>query len=406
MSDQHDSTQTSGREHDDSGILPRTIDEPAGDSGATYVPGGARRARKRRGRGLSGCLAVLVALGIVAGLLYVGVTAGLDRLRDQFGDPEDYPGPGRGNVSFEVAQGDSVAQMGRNLKEAGVVASVDAFTDAASANPGASSIQVGFYPLKKEMPAADVVDVLVDPSNIVTQTVTVPEGLRVVDIVDVLAKGTDFPAAAFEKALDNPAKIGLPEYAEGNAEGYLFPATYAFAPTAKPVDMLRQMVARWQQAAEDADLEGAAAALDLTPHELMTVASLVEAEGRGDDMPKIARAIYNRLSPDNTETNGLLQIDATVNYALGRNLGVAISEEDLQVDSPYNTRLYPGLPPGPIEAPGDAAIRAAAKPADGPWLYWITVNLKTGETKFAETLDEFNRYKAEYLEYCETSDAC
>ena len=227
------------------------------------------------------------------------------------------------------------------------------------------------------------------------------------DIVELLADKTKYSADQFEAALDRPQQLGLPDYAGGEAEGYLFPATYGFSPKAKPVDMLAAMVDRWRQAAEESGLEEAAADLGYTPHELMTVASLVEAEGRGDDMPKIARVIYNRLeNPDNGQTNGKLEIDATVNYALGRNLGVSLSEEDLAVDSPYNTRLYPGLPPGPIEAPGDAAIAAAADPAEGDWLYYVTVDLATGETKFTADYDEFLQFKAELLEYCETSDAC
>ncbi|MDF1605604.1 endolytic transglycosylase MltG [Nocardioides sp. YIM 152315] len=373
------------------------------DDGTPYEPG-RRRSRKRRS--VPGCLAVIVALAVIVGGFYFVVTWGIDKIGDQFSSADDYPGPGHGNVTFQVHSGDTAAVMGRNLKSDGVVASVEAFIDAANADPESNGIQAGYFPLKKEMAAADVVDVLVDPSNMVKDTVTFPEGLRVVDMVKILAEQTDYSKKDFEKVLDKPDKLGLPDYADGNPEGYLFPATYDFGPDATPESMLTDMVDRWRQAAEDADLEAAAADLGYTPQELMTVASLVEAEGRGDDMPKIARAIYNRLQPDNTETNGLLQIDATVNYALGRNLGVALTEEDLAVDSPYNTRLYPGLPPGPIEAPGDDAINAALNPAEGPWYYWVTVNLKTGETKFATTLDEFNEYKAEFLQYCETSEAC
>jgi UPF0755 protein len=140
----------------------------------------------------------------------------------------------------------------------------------------------------------------------------------------------------------------------------------------------------------------------------MTIASLIEAEGRGKYRKKISRVIYNRLeNPDNGLTNGLLEIDATVNYALGRDdLGLGLTAEDLEVDSPYNTRKYPGLPPGPIEAPGDDSIQAALTPTDGPWLWYVTTNLKTGETKFTDDYDEFLEFKDEYLEYCETSDAC
>ena len=171
--------------------------------------------------------------------------------------------------------------MGRGLKAAGVVASVDAFIEAAGANPEAGTIQAGFYPLLKEMKASDVVAILVDPDNIVTTNVTIPEGLRVKDIVDLLVESTGFPKADFEKALQDPEALGLPAYAEGNPEGYLFPATYSFGPEEKPADMLHDMVVRWQQAATENDLEAGAEALGYTPQEIMTIASLIEAEGRG-----------------------------------------------------------------------------------------------------------------------------
>ncbi|MGD9960206.1 endolytic transglycosylase MltG [Nocardioides sp.] len=361
----------------------------------------------RKGRGLSGCLAVLVALALLAGVAYFAISKGVEAISDRFGGPEDYPGPGTGQVLVEVQEGDTGADIGNTLKAKGVVKSVTAFTDAFAANPDSTGIQVGYYQLRKEMKASDAVELMVDPANLIENSVTIPEGLRLVDIVATLAKKTDFTKKQFNKVLDSPGKLGLPAYAEGNAEGYLFPATYAFAPTATPTSMLKAMVDRWRQAAEAADLEASAEALGRTPAELMTIASLIEAEGRGDDMPKISRVIYNRLdNPDNGITNGKLQIDATVSYALGKQLGVALTEEELDVDSPYNTRKYPGLPPGPIESPGDDAIDAAAHPADGDWLFYVTVNLKTGKTKFASTLEEFNTYKAEYLQYCETSDAC
>lgn len=366
--------------------------------------------RRRKRRGLPGCLAVLVALAVLVGGFYLGVTKGVDWVSDQFSSAADYPGPGTGEVSFEVEKGDTVAEMGRNLKDQGVVKSVQAFLDAAAAEPDSGTIQVGFYAMKKEMAADDAVAVLIDPANQVKNTVTIPEGLRVVDIVDVLAEKTDFGAAKWETALADTEALGLPDFAGGNPEGYLFPATYEIGPKATPADILAMMVARWRQAADEADLEGAAEALGYTPHELMTIASLVEAEGRGDDMAKIARVILNRLEGpgDQGGTNGRLQIDATVNYALNRTGTVAVTLDELEnTDSPYNTYLNAGLPPGPIEAPGDEAIAAASNPADGPWYYYITVNLKTGETKFTETYAEFLALKnGEYAEYCETSDAC
>lgn len=396
MTDEYD-------EHDGGSLLGGDVD---GD-GTTYEPG-RRRGKKRRS--VPGCLAVLVAALVVVGGFYFVVTWGMDKLGDQFSSADDYPGPGTTPVTFEVQEGDSIAQMGRNLKDAGVVASVDAFIDAAGANPESQGIQVGYYPLMKEMPAADVVDVLVDPNNMVKDTVTIPEGLRAEDIVALLAKKTDYKKGEFQKVLDNPEQLGLPEYAEGNAEGYLFPATYDFGPNATPESMLTDMVDRWKQAAKDADLEAKAEELGYTPQELMTIASLVQMEGRGDDMPKVARVIYNRLeNPENGITNGRLEIDATVNYALGKRGIARLTDDEVAsvADSPYNTYEQAGLPPTPIAAPGDDAIKAATHPADGDWLFYVTTNLRTGETKFTDSYDEFLQFSAELDEYCETqSDRC
>jgi UPF0755 protein len=369
--------------------------------------GGEAPARKRAG---AGCLLLLILVLLMGGVAWVGLTKGVDWARDQFAAPADYPGPGVDPVLIQVASGDTADQIGQTLKKAGVVASAGAFIDYARAHEVASAtIQVGYYEVKTKMSAAEAFTALTDPRNIRTDQVAVPEGLRVVDVVDLLVAKTDFNKHQFNRVLAHPASIGLPSYAHGNAEGYLFPATYAFSPDAKPSDMLKAMVDRWKLAADKVDLEGSAQRLGYTPHQLMTIASLVEAEGRGDDMAKIARVIYNRLEgPGNKAgTNGLLQIDATVNYALHRKGTIATSNADLQVDSAYNTYKHAGLPPGPIEAPGDAALEAAAHPATGGWYYYVTVNLKTGETKFAKTYDEFLRYRSEYDEYCRTqSDRC
>jgi UPF0755 protein len=374
----------------------------------TPTPAGGRRAERSRRRG-PGCLIALVILAVLAGIAYWGVTTGLDKVQDQFSSADDYPGPGSGEVNFEVKQGDSIAEMGRGLKEAGVVASVDAFIEAAGANPEAGKIQAGFYPLLKEMKASDVVAILVDPDKIVTTDVTIPEGLRVKDVVELLVEKTGFPKADFDKALEDPEALGLPAYADGNPEGYLFPATYDFGPEEKPADMLRDMVVRWEQAATDNDLEASAEALGYTPQEIMTIASLIEAEGRGKYRDKIARVIYNRLEIDPNPAAGFLQIDASVNYALDRTGSTVITEEDKEsvADSPYNTYTQKGLPPTPIEAPGDDSIQAALHPAEGPWFFYVTVNLKTGETKFTDDYDEFLEFKDEYQEYCDTqSERC
>lgn len=373
-----------------------------------YVPGGARRAKKKRSP--VGWIVGLVVVALVVAGLYVGAKKGAEFLDGLFGEADDYPGPGTGEVLFAVESGDTAAAIGRGLKDAGVVASVEAFINEANADSASSGIQVGTYSLMSEMSARGALEVLLDPKNQVKDTVTVPEGLRVVDVVEVLAERTEFSKRQYEKALDRVDALGLPDYADGNAEGYLFPATYEVRPDDKPVDVLARMVARWRQAADEAGLEQRAAELGRTPGELMTIASLVEAEGRGDDMPKISRVIWNRLEGPGSRggTNGLLQIDAAVNYALDRKGTIRLStaEIDSVASSPYNTYKQVGLPPTPINSPGDAALDAAANPVDGPWYYYVTVNLATGETKFAEDYDEFLTFKAEYNRYCETSDAC
>jgi UPF0755 protein len=399
-------------DHADDGVEPEQTyapdpeaDEPdEHDEGYDpYYLGGSRKKKKR---GFSGCLAVIVALAVVVGGAYVVGTKGFHYLKDHLSHSADYDGPGHGKVTFEVKQGDSTTAIGQHLKADGVVASVDAFVSAANGDKG---IQVGFYQLKKEMSAADAYKVLKNPDNLIRTTVTIPEGLRAVDIVGILADKTKYSVAQFDAALKNTDALGLPAYAKGNPEGYLFPSTYPFGPTEKPIDMLKDMVDRWKQAATDDDLVAGAATAGKTPAEIMTIASLIQAEGRGSDMPKISRVIYNRLDgPGSKEgTNGLLQIDATVNYALHRTGVVAVTtDETTNTDSPYNTYKYPGLPPGPINSPGDEAIKAALDPVAGPWYYYLTVNLRTGETKFGVTYQDFLGFKQEYAQYCTTSSRC
>jgi UPF0755 protein len=368
---------------------------------------GERRSHRRQRRSYVGCMVALVLIGLVVGVGYVALDRGVDWARDFFADPEDFDGPGHGKVVITVAEGDSATDIGRTLEEAGVVGSVEAFVDAANANSESRGIQVGSYQMKLEMSAEDAVLLLVDPGkNRIRNQVTIPEGFTVEQIVERVVAETKLTERQLEKVLSSSA-LGLPEYAEGEPEGYLFPDTYEIFPDTTARSLLQEMVERWQSAADAVGLEEAAAELGYTPHELMTVASLVEAEARGEYMPMVARVIYNRLEDDGAPTYGLLQLDATVNYAHGRDIGARTTEADRQIDSPYNTYEYPGLPPGPIEAPSEAAIDAAASPADGDWLFYVTVNLRTGETKFAATLEEHNANVEELNEYCRNeSDRC
>lgn len=371
------------------------------DLGLDLDPEHRHRSRHRRRNGL-GCLAVLIALAVLAGGAWFAYDRGMEVLRGRFDPAPDYTGTGSGSVLVEVEQGDNATDIANTLVEEDVVKSVEAFTSAAMANPDSTRIQVGFYEMQRQMSAESALEVLVDPSNMVQSAVTLREGLTVEQIVEALARDTDFTKRQYERVLNRPQALGLPPYAQGDPEGYLFPATYQVAPNATPRSVLTMMVDRFKQAADELDLVAEAEQLGVSPHDVVTVASLVQAEARFDeDFAKVSRVIYNRL-----EEPMPLQFDSTVHYAVGRDGGVGTSDADRATDSPYNTYMYPGLPPTPINAPGEQAIEAALNPADGPWLYFVTTNPDDGTTKFAESYDEHLQNKREFEEWCSTSPNC
>lgn len=337
-----------------------------------------RRRRQRRRKNITALVVVLVVLGGIGVAVW---KLGMPLIDDLRGASEtgsqDYPGPGAGEVDVTIPAGATGADMAVLLVEADVVASARAFTDAFAANPDAPSIQPGTYRLQLKMRAADAVAALVNPGNRVVTRVTIPEGFRLSQVLERLASVTAVPIEDFQAALADPAAIGLPAEAGGNAEGWLFPATYSFEPEQTPAQMLGAMVA---QTVSVLDQRGVPAE---ARQAVLIKASLVEEESPGGDAsPMIARAIENRLA------NGMrLEIDAAVAY--GANVpGTAITEETKALDTPYNLYLHAGLPPTPIASPGAASIDAVLAPADGPWLFWVTVNLETGETRMAETYPE------------------
>ncbi len=168
-------------------------------------------------------------LGLLVGGAWVGMRI-LGTTLGGFGAADDYPGPGSGEVVIEVAAGDSSSAIGDTLEQADVVASSDAFVDAAVADDRALGIAPGFYSMLQQMSAEGALERLLDPASRVQTEVTIPEGLRLSDTVERLAKASDLPVRDFERALQNPRQLGLPDYAEGSAEGFLFPATYTFDP--------------------------------------------------------------------------------------------------------------------------------------------------------------------------------
>lgn len=347
------------------------------------------------------CLAAVVVLVILAAGAWFGGNWAVDQFEARFGDAPDYPGPGSGEVVFEVEEGASSAAIGRKLKEAGVVKSVQAFTDAARSEPKSRSIQVGFYSLKEEMKASDALDVLVDPANLVQASVTVPEGARVKDVVGSIVENTELTEAAVEKALTQPRKIGLPPEANDNPEGYLYPATYTVPPKMTAVQLIKQMVAKTKAVEQKLGVAEGAQRLGYSKEEILTVASLLEHEAnRSEDYPRVARVLYNRL-----EQGMPLQLDSTVRYLSGRSGEVWTTAQEREHASEYNTYKHKGLPPGPIGSPGEETIEAALNPAQGDWLYFVTVNLETGETAFAASYDEHLDNVQQLRKWCSESDS-
>ncbi|KQT94527.1 hypothetical protein ASG49_06605 [Marmoricola sp. Leaf446] len=354
--------------------------------------------RKRRARS---CLPVLLVLVILGSGLYFGGRWAYDELSTRLASAPDYEGPGSGEVVYQVEEGVTSAQIGRDLKEAGVVASVDAFTEAANLDEDSRSIQVGYYQLQQKMKASDALDVLVDPANLVQALVTVPEGARVRQVVDSIAENTDIRRRAVVRALADAEAIGLPADAAGNPEGYLFPATYTVPPKMTAVELISQMVAKTKAVETDLDIEARAADLGLTPEQVLTVASILEYEAnKSEDYPRVARVLYNRLDDDMA-----LQLDSTVSYVSGRSGDVWTTSAERDSDSQYNTYKYTGLPPGPIGSPGQETIEAALEPAQGDWLFFVP-DYEADTTRFSETLAEHNRWVEKLREYCRTNEDC
>ena len=333
--------------------------------------------RRRRS---SGPLAVLVAFLLLAGIAF-GAFLGIKSLTGS--GSSDFQGEGTGSVTIVVKKGDSLTAIGRTLADAEVVASADAFVGAASADERAQGIAPGAYQLRKSMSGAAALELMLDPESRVVQKVVVPEGLRFEKTIARITKGTDLSEDDIKDALARAGSLGLPEYAEGSVEGFLFPATYEFQPGVDADTVVKAMLTRFRVAAKEVDLVAEAKKKGLTPFEVVVMASLVQGESAPEDYDKVARVIYNRI-----KLGMPLQLDSTVNYALGKS-DLQLSAEDLKTDSPYNTYVNTGLPPGPINSPGEAAMTAVLNPAKGDWLYFVTTDPDTQTTEFASTYDEF-----------------
>jgi UPF0755 protein len=357
------------------------------DSELILRPGDNRDRRHVR-RQRRSFAAVLVSL-LILGVLGAGLVLGGQRLvKGIIGGPSDYSGPGSGEVTIEVVPGAGSGKIGRVLEEAGVVRSASAFIEAANDNENSRKIQPGFYKMRKRMKASDALLLLLDPKARLRARLTIPEGLTLKQTLATISAKTKIPLKELQAVAAKPGKLGLPAYAKGRLEGFLFPATYDIEPNATATSVLKRMVTQFKTEAKKLRLEERAAEKNITPLEAVIVASLVEEETRIDkERAKVSRVIYNRL-----RKGMALQVDATIQYLLPKPKA-RLLKQDLKIDSPYNTYENVGLPPGPIAGAGVASLEAAVAPVEGTWLYYVVIN-KKGEHGFTASYNEFLRMKA------------
>lgn len=392
--------RTSTAPRPDGAARAATLDDLFSGESTTEDLGAPPPPTNKRKRRIGGWIALGVVLVIVGGIagggLYVWTTYE-DQIREVMGweEPKDFePGLANGEALVTVAAGDTGSPISQSLYDAGVTKTPEAFYDYLIETGQNPPFVPGVFRLQKQMTSEAALEALLDPANKMENTAQLREGLTVEQSLPLLAEGTGIPLEDFEAAVADPAAYGVPA---DSLEGWLFPATYTFDPGVSAQGVIQTMVDRTVQA-----LDGAGVPTD-DRQRILTIASIIQREARFEgDMRKVATVIQNRLNPDNQETFGLLQMDSTAQYGYGEmhDGTVSSSEEALNDPNPWNTYVNPGLPVGPISNPGDDAINAAMNPEDGPWLYFVTVNLTTGETVFTTNIADHNRAVAQWQEWC------
>ena len=334
-----------------------------------------RRLRRRRRR--RGVLIMGILLALAGGVVFQALQWSAAR-------EENPVQPGR-PVTITVASGQGSVEIGRALREAGVIDSVNRFRDVAEERGLDGLLKPGTYKLTTGMSIDAVLDILAKGPSTGTP-VTIPEGWTVAQIADKLAGTEQFTRDEVEQALKSKDLIA-PHRPKGvtSLEGLLFPDTYGIEPDDTPASVLQDMLIQLEVVLSRFQLS--TAPRKLNPYQVLIVASMIEREAKVDaDRPKIAAVIYNRLAAGKK-----LEVDATVQYAVGHS---RLTRKDLGSSSPYNTYVHTGLPPTPIASPGEAAIQAALQPADGDWLYYVLAS-KEGEHAFTRSYEEFQRLKAQ-----------
>lgn len=373
----------------------RESQAPVGTTGPR--PSGKPRKKKRRGGNAGWIIAIVVVLALVVGAGVTGWVLFEDKIREVLGiaPPIDYEGTGNGEqVVVVISPGDIGSDVATTLRDAGVTMTYQSFYQLLLDDPSIT-FEPGNYQLQKQMSAAAALAALQDPANRLVNQVTIREGVTANSALESIAKVTEIPLEELQAEAANFTQFGVPADAP-SIEGYLFPATYTFDPGITAHDAVKTLV---DKMFAELDAAGVAPA---DRFRVLTMASIIQRESGPiiDDMAKISRVFQNRLD------RGMnLQSDATVHYGLGDTSTVWTTPEDrADASNPYNTYANPGLPIGPIGLPGADAINAAIHPADGSWLYFVTVNLQTGETVFSNTLAEHERAADRLFAWCKESD--
>jgi UPF0755 protein len=328
------------------------------------------RRRQRRVRTLVASAIGLVVLALGASIAWNFIQA----LKPAADEVADYTGLGQGTVQIIINPGDDGATIAKTLYDNGVIASERAFLLATYDNPdGALKIQPGFYLLPREMKAEYALGILIDPGDLKLEwDLYIREGARKTEILDKISTVFGYTLEEVQAAAADTEALGLPPEAGGELEGWLFASTYGFNPDVDPADVLARLIETTVTVLENAGV----------PREqwkdTLIKASIIQWEaGSVADMPYVSAIIQNRLLKDPVWN---LEFCSTIKYFIPD--VVIPTDAQKKIDNPYNTYFYTGLPPGPINSPSEAAIKAAFAPAPGAYLFMTTVNLETGETRF------------------------
>ena len=350
----------------------------------------SKRVRKRRRS-----VVFFIILIMFAAVVYFAVQAAKPMIAGF--QVADYPGPGTGTVQVVVPEGATGRTVASELKSQDVVASEQAFLDALKASKGSGSLQPGSFSMKTQMKAADAVTILLAVSDEKVHYAAVAQNLRMGDTLAVLADSTGIPLNEFQSLAKQPQLFDLPAKAK-NLEGYLAPGEYRFPIELDAQGILTEMVTATKKSLSDTGITDPA-----EQYRVLTIASIIEFEGNAANYAKISGAIENRINNPNGETGGRLESDATVAYGLGLKTYNITAAQKADKSNLYNTFANPGLPVGPIGSPGIKAIEAAAHPEANPYYFWVTVNLKTGETLYAATFAEHQANVAKYVAWCDAN---